>query len=341
LKQPSTTEEEVVELDEDLLIPQIARPRNAYLQSCLFVLKLLLGAAIVYWLVETGRFEIDVYRGLLSPSTAGFLVAALVVQLLALTLILGRWWFLLEAQNIKVGLFDCLKLGYQGTFVSLFLPGTIGTDGLRFLHLQRNHRKHLALGIASLTLDRALGFLGLLILAVSFGTWFLIGSEQEFSRYVLMILIASLLGVLLVLGIACGYIPLIGSKHLRKFTWLAIFIDALAAYRTKHRELLIVIILSVVAHFLAILGACFGLMAMSIEFSFLAVATVTPLLIFIRFIPLTPLGLGITDAAGEEFYNLVGIFGGAENQMLLRAVWVVLILLCGLSFFTSKKNPDE
>jgi uncharacterized membrane protein YbhN (UPF0104 family) len=249
LKQTSATEKEVVEVDEDLLMPQIARPRNAYLQSCLFFLKLLLGAAIVYWLVETGRFDINVYRGLLSPSTAGFLVAALVAQSLALTLILGRWWYLLEAQNIKVGFFNCLKLGYQGTFVSLFLPGTIGTDGLRFLHLQRNHREHLALGIASLTLDRALGFLGLLILAVGFGAWFLIGSELEFSQYVLMILIASLSGVLIVLGIACGYIPLPGAKLLRKINWLAIFIDALAAYRTKYKELLTIVILSVVATF--------------------------------------------------------------------------------------------
>jgi uncharacterized protein (TIRG00374 family) len=338
LKQTSKTADQV---DEELLVAQISRPRNAYLQSCLFVLKLLLGTAIVYWLVETGRFDIDVYRGLLSPSTAGFLVAALAAQAMALTLILGRWWFLLKAQDIEVRFSDCLKLGYQGTFVSLFLPGTIGTDGLRFLHLQRNHREHLALGIASLTLDRALGFLGLLILAVSFGAWFLIGSDLDFSLNLLVILIASLLGVLIILGIACGYIPLIGARLLRKISWLATFIDALAAYRSKQRELLIVVMLSVAAHFLVILGACFGLMAMNIEFSFLAVATVTPLLIFIRFIPLTPLGLGITDAAGEEFYNLVGIAGGAENQMLLRGVWVILLLLCGLSFFIGKKDLNK
>ena len=338
MNQTSKTEAQV---DEELLVAHIARPRNAFLQSCLFVFKLLLGVAIVYWLVETGRFDVDVYRGLLSTSTAGFLVAALVAQAMSLTLILGRWWFLLKAQDIEVRFIDCLKLGYQGTFVSLFLPGTIGTDGLRFLHLQSNHREYLAIGIASLTLDRALGFLGLLILAVCLGAWFLIGSDLESSRYLLMILIVSLLGVLIVLGIACGYIPLVGEKLLRKITWLGIFIDALAAFRTKQRELLIVVMISVAAHFLVILGACFGLMAMSIEFSFLAVATVTPLLIFIRFIPLTPLGLGVTDAAGEEFYNLVGIAGGAENQMLLRAIWVVILLLCGLSFLTNKNKSNK
>lgn len=338
MNQSKESEGLVVKVDDGRFLPRITNPRNIYFQRCLFVLKLLLGAAIVYWLVETGRFDIGVYRGLLSPSTTGYLVAALVTQALALTIILGRWWFLLKAQGINITLFECLRLGYRGTFFSLFLPGTIGTDGLRFLNLQRNYREHLALGIASLTLDRALGFLGLLILSVIFGALFLLGSKLEFSQYLLMFLIGSLLVTLVILGIACGFIPLIGANLLRRITWLAIFIDALATYRTSPRELLIVVALSVVAHFLVTIGACFGLMAMELEFSFLAVATVTPLLIFIRFIPLTPLGLGVTDAAGEEFYNLVGIDGGAENQMLLRATWIVLLLLCGLSFFSSKKK---
>ena len=331
----------MVEVDDRDLLSPGAHPRKVLFHRCLFLLKLLFGAAIVYWLVVTGRLDIDVYRGLLSPSTAGFVLAALATQALALTIILGRWRFLLKAQDVDISLFECLKLGYQGTFMSLFLPGTIGTDGLRFLYLQRKHRQQLALGIASLTLDRVLGFLGLLILSVIFGTLFLLGSDLEFSMYLVMFLVGFLLLTLLLLGVACGYVPLIGESLLRRVSLLSIFIDALAAYRTKHRELLIVVVLSIVAHFLVTIVACFGLMAMGIEFSFLAVATVTPLLIFIRFIPLTPLGLGITDAAGEEFYNLVGIAGGAENQMLLRATWIILLLLCGLAYFVRNKKPGN
>jgi len=337
LNQDSEPEDLAIKVDESPLCPQTEEPRSIIFQRCLFSAKLLLGVAIVYWLVVTGRFDINIYRSLFSLSTAGFLLAALATQAVALTIILGRWWFLLKAQDIRITPFECLKLGFQGTFMSLFLPGTIGTDGLRFLHLQRHHRQHLALGIASLTLDRALGFLGLLILSVFFGAIFLMGSELEFSLYLMMILIGSLIVTLLALGIACGYIPLIGASLLRRISLLAIFIDALATYRGKHRELLIVVVLSLVAHFLVTIGACFGLMAMEIDFSFFAVAAVTPLLIFIRFIPLTPLGLGVTDAAGEEFYNLVGIAGGAENQMLLRATWVILLLVCGFAFFDRKR----
>ena len=96
--------------------------------------------------------------------------------------------------------------------------------------------------------------------------------------------------------------------------------------------------LSILAHFLISVASCLGLAALGLEFSIVAIATVTPLLIFLRFLPLTPLGLGVTDFAGEELFLIVGIDGGAEVQMLLRAMWVVVLIACGAAYFGGRRD---
>jgi hypothetical protein len=178
--------------------------------------------------------------------------------------------------------------------------------------------------------------MGLLILAVAVSFLFVFSYDLEASRSILMLMSVCLVVTVILLAIACGYIPLVGARYFRKLHWLAGFIDALATYRYSHKELAIIVVMSVMGHALVIVAACFGLMAMGLDFSVLAIATVTPILIVVRFLPLTPLGLGVSDAAGEELYNMVGIVGGAENQMLLRATWIVVLLLCGLIFFRKK-----
>ncbi len=320
------------------LIPpeSVGNQRGPLVDSAIFLLKLSLGIGIVYWLVASGRFDVAYYNGLLSYSTFGFVLAAMLAQGLSLILLLSRWWFLLKAQNIDASYATCLTVSFQGAFSGLFLPGTLGLDGLRFLYLQKTHKAGSAISLASIILDRALGFMGLLILAVAVSFLFVFSYDLEASRSILLLMSVCLLVTVVLLAIACGYIPLVGARYFRKLPWLARFIDALATYRYCHKELAIIVVMSVVGHALVIVAACFCLMAMGLDFSVLAIATVTPILIVVRFLPLTPLGLGVSDAAGEELYNMVGVGGGAENQMLLRATWIVVLLLCGLIFFRKK-----
>ena len=334
-KQEHIDKERVV--DGSKAAQTIEKHRGPFVDSAVFLIKLALGSGIIYWLVSSGRFDVAYYKGLLSYSNFGFVIAAMLTQAVSLTLLLSRWWFLLKAQNIHASYSSCLTISFKGAFSGIFLPGTLGLDGLRFLYLQKTHKAGSAISIASITLDRALGFMGLLILAVAVSVVFVLRYDMEASRGILALMVVSLIVTILLLAVACGYIPMVGARFFRKFNWMAKFIDALATYRNSHRELAIIVIMSVLGHALVIVAACFGLMAMGLDFSILAIATVTPILIVVRFIPLTPLGLGVSDAAGEELYNMLGIAGGAENQMLLRATWIVVLLLCGLIFFRKKR----
>jgi uncharacterized protein (TIRG00374 family) len=314
--------------------------RSSLSRSLLFALKLSVGLSILYWLITTGRFDIGMYRTLVQPGAIAYALAALMLQSASILLSLARWQLLLKAVGIPLSLAQALRLGCQGTYMGLFLPGTLGVDGLRMLHLKTHYRKHLLAGLASITMDRALGFVGLLILAISFSSLFILERGEGLSPSLILWMIGALLVASMVLAVACGFVPMKGMKLLRRVKHFAGFIDALGSYREFHWTLVLVIGLSIMGNFLVILAACCGLAALGLPFSVLAVATVTPILIVIRFLPLTPMGLGVTDAAAVELYRMVGLSGGAENQMLLRATWIIFVLLCGLSFFGGAKQKQ-
>ena len=44
------------------------------------------------------------------------------------------------------------------------------------------------------------------------------------------------------------------------------------------------------------------------------------------------MGLGIRDGIAESFYGMMGISMGAELQMLIRIVTMLIFLLCGVAF---------
>jgi uncharacterized membrane protein YbhN (UPF0104 family) len=56
------------------------------------------------------------------------------------------------------------------------------------------------------------------------------------------------------------------------------------------------------------------------------------MLLIVRTISVTPMGLGITDGIAESLYGMMGISAGAETQMLIRIAAVLIFLLCGVAF---------
>jgi hypothetical protein len=71
----------------------------------------------------------------------------------------------------------------------------------------------------------------------------------------------------------------------------------------------------------------------------LVVSCVMPFVILSRIIPLTPLGLGVSDTVGSEIFSLFDAVQGAEVVMLMRAA-VILLSSFGVFFYFKKFKPD-
>jgi len=309
------------------------RYRDVTVKTAVTLIKLTLGLGIVYWLIDSGRLDLAMYRQTVDRQSLWLILGALGAQTASLLIILARWWFLVRIQGIPISLGTSLRISMQGMFAGLLIPGVLGLDGMRILHVRRNYRNQTLPGVASMVLDRALGLLGLLILAVLSGLVFAAWQTSQQTIELLLWMAFGLAMLGFVLAVGCGFVPVRKLRFLGRIRFFSEFVDALRSYRSHHLALATVILMSIVGHFLMVVASCFALAALGLEFTVLAVAIVTPILIVIRFIPLTPLGLGVTDYAAEELYSMVELAGGAEVQMLLRGTWILVLLLSGLAFF--------
>src|SRR6185295_16556130 len=107
-------------------------------RTILTVVKLLLAAAILVWLVVKGR---DAFTQL-SAKTIDWpmLVAALFCTLLMAGLSYLRWHILIRALGIDARLIDSMRLGSLGFALNFVSPGSIGGDFFSAWPSRPSHR---------------------------------------------------------------------------------------------------------------------------------------------------------------------------------------------------------
>jgi uncharacterized membrane protein YbhN (UPF0104 family) len=94
--------------------------------------------------------------------------------------------------------------------------------------------------------------------------------------------------------------------------------------------------ISVAGHLLTGIAWFVAMSALGYQVPISAVIFLTSLLLVLRSIPTTPLGLGVTDGAAEILYQLIGNPAGAELQMLMRVISMSVFLLGGFAFFSNR-----
>jgi uncharacterized protein (TIRG00374 family) len=302
--------------------------------------KIGLGALIVYWLIDTGQLDLSTYQSLLSSANLWLLAGIFVSQIVSLTIVLGRWWLLVRAQGILISFSDVLRIGFQGLFSSLVLPGVVGPDGIRILYLRNHHREQMLPGISSILMDRATGFIGMLILGLLSSMLYLALSGNDRLNTLLAVngalLTIALVGILVV----CGFIPQMSFKWVRKLGFVTNTLDALRIYGQHKLALVVSVLLSILSHLCMCIAWCLGMIVFGIAPPVLGVVAGTSMLLIVRTLPLTPMGLGITDGIAESLYGMMGISTGAEIQMLIRIVTVLIFLLCGVAFLYHRPQTE-
>lgn len=140
------------------------------------------------------------------PSTLAF---ALSITLLGTVLATFRWWLLLPETRFL----NLLQFSFIGQFYAFVLPGQIAGEAVKAWRISRG-RKDAARVAASVTIDRVLGLLGLLLV----GLVGLLLSSQPPARALILPFVL-LLSALALLLIACGLpaAPRISTRLLQPF----------------------------------------------------------------------------------------------------------------------------
>ncbi len=301
-------------------------------KSLLLAGKLALAAGLIYWLIHTGRFDLSLFAAFFSPSGLWGLGAIFVLQLTAFTFVVARWAVLVRAQSIPLPFAEVLRTGYQGLASSLILPGSLGLDGIRFLHIRNRYREHMVAGAASILMDRLTGFVGLLVLGIGASALYWASSGNPQLNTLLALNVVLLLAALFLISFVCIVLPRSNLTWIRRMPSPTAMLDALELYTRHKTALLVSIALSAAGHLFTCAAWLFAMRLIGVDSGIPGVIAVTSLLTVVRTIPLTPLGLGVTDSLAEGMYSLIGISAGAELQMLVRLVSIAVFLACGVAF---------
>jgi glycosyltransferase 2 family protein len=266
-------------------------------------LKLLISAALV-----AALFHYDVITlSALGTTFRDWPVAlsALGALLVGYVLSAWRWYILLHAIGIRIRFRPCAEIFAMGTFANTFLPGGTGGDVVRAVYIARHVHSDRAGGVISVLADRAMGFLGVLLVAVLLG---LAAAEHviesPLTRTLYFLLVAGFAGITLGLIIVLLVLPptrvakissLIGNRTMLHRGLLRIF-QVIGQFRKNPAAVLLSIVLSVLTTLsivIAVILLASGFKAGGLNALDFANATVFALVANI--VPITPGGIGVAE----------------------------------------------
>ena len=232
-------------------------------------------------------------------------LSAFAVLLVGYVLSALRWYALLHAIGIRIRLRPCAEIFAMGTFANTFLPGGTGGDVVRAVYIARHVHSDRAGGVISVLADRAMGFLGVLGVAVLLG---LAASEHviesPLTRTLYFLLAGGFAGITLGLIIVLLVLPptrvakissWIGDRTMLHRLLLRIF-QVIGQFRNNPAAVLLSIVLSVLIT-LSIVTAVI-LLASGFKgggLTALDFANATVFALVANIVPVTPGGIGVAE----------------------------------------------
>lgn len=296
-----------------------SRRRSVILNAALCLVAFgLLGLAI--------RSNWDQIRVVLSrPIHAPLFLLAFGIYMTALVLTFCRWYVLVRALGLPFRLRDAMRLGFIGNTFNLVLPGGVGGDVIKGAFLCREQARRTQ-AVASMVIDRALGLIGLFLLAGVSGAFIWSSADPDIRKLIAVVWAAAGAGLvgLAVLFTPALYTPL--SVLVRGRGRLEVLLSELVAmagaYRRRLGVVAAMLLAAMATHSLFVLvfytvsRAIFPSGLPSLGQHFL----IAPLCLFTTAVPLPFGALGLSEAISGKLFALVGHPAGAVAMMAFRVV---------------------
>jgi uncharacterized protein (TIRG00374 family) len=280
------------------------------------IVKFLIAAVIIVWMVKTGRFELSSLKSLL---TLKWISLCLILALANIAINNYRWLLLLKSQSCDASHASTLNLTFIGLFFNFAMPGGVGGDFAKIYYLIKDYPQARMVAATSVVMDRFIGFFGMVL--VSFIALLLHWPQLKASPQFLGLfaLIGGLfLAFVLFFGIAFSR-RFQESRRIRKFLQRLPYGDKfLQFYYVVHsygRDVKTVLISMLLSFFsLSSAVALCYIAAIGLGYSQIPLSAFifcVPVGIVAMAIPIAPAGIGVGQAA---FYALFVLYLGFETQ---------------------------
>lgn len=304
---------------------------------------------LVYLLSGVDRSEYEAFWK--QPKRWELLILAQCAALLAVLISILRWRRLVEYFEIPFTAREALRLGFLGYLLNFVAPGSVGGDLFKAVLVAKNKPTKKPEAVASVLLDRAIGLLGLVILA-----WLaFLSSPRESLPQVLIAIgyssgivsIASV-AVLLVTVFAGGWfdawilwmenrLPWIGSG-------LARMLRAVRLLRKSPKAIPILIVSSVAVH--GLMTYCVCLVSWGIypdSPSMRQHFMVIPPGMAAGALPITPGGIGIQEGAIVGLFRSLPQLPESYSPVLVAALYrlmTIAIAGVGIAYYVASHGKE-
>jgi hypothetical protein len=248
-----------------------------------------------------------------------------------------RWLTLLRGieANRPLASWALLRVFFVSTFVGTFLPGSIGGDAVRAYAATR-HRVTMANAVASVAVDRLLGTLSVLLMAV-LGIVGIVLAGQLIDMPGLLptavgisvVAAGATWALLFAPGIYERALRVAGTHHWATLDRLARkFLAATSQYGSQRGRLGAVLSASIAVQILRTLQTwCLGL-ALGLSVSGAWYFAAVPIIVLIVLLPISFAGLGTANAAFVALFGLAGVSGA--DAFVLSLLFLALSVLGNL-----------
>ncbi len=293
----------------------------------LFALKLLVSAGSLYLVFsKTDLSQVALTIRKIGPTA--FLAASLlyIASLLGATV---RWKLLLPERFTLRRLFSLYMIG---SFFSSFLPGVIGGDAVKAYYLNKDAKK-LSLTVASIFMDRYLGYVALILLGMmgfpfAFG---LIGGSP-YIWVMPLFFAAFVVGSLLFFGLQLG----------RRFNVVSEFYEYFMTFRDKKMIVLKAVLISAVIQIMGFSAVALLSSAMGEHIPFSMMFVFLPIVITITTLPISISGIGVREGTFVLLFGLIGVRSEAATSLSLAWFFSTFVgSLPGLAFYIRHTNKPE
>ena len=302
----------------------------------------LLVAAVLFWIVLR-QSDPRVIAQVTADADLWFIGAAVLLVLADRALMAYRWLVLLRpipaAARPPFG--TLLRLFFVSTFVGTFLPASIGTDAVRVYGL-RQHHVHGAVAVASVLMDRVLGILSILLIAIVglvFVRRFATNPAVLWPLVIAAVISGATAAVIFsgrAAAAAARLLKALPGAHVRELARRVL--DAVTEYRAHHTDLGNVLVGSMAVQTLRIVQAYLLGRALGIDAGLAIYFALIPLILLVMLLPITINGIGTSQAAFVWFFGSVGI--PAAHAFALSVLFVALGIVGnlpgGVLFVTSR-----
>ena len=316
--------------------------RQSVKQALILLAKVLLAAALIYWLVQKKVLQFEHFSALAAPGFLSILASLVFIMIFMNNY---RWQLLLQAQDVPAQMRATLPLSFIGMFFNFAMPGGVGGDVIKGYYLLQDFPQKKLPAALSIFMDRIVGFF-IMVLTAAIALAF---NWEEVMRSPQFKAVAS--GVLLLLVAFTVFFTLALSRRLRGLTkWIyrlpgghviQRISDGIHAYRAAPQTLLWSFALSAFSQtmmiiFVILVGERLHPGALPYSAYFFLV----PVGLVVTALPISPAGVGVGQTA---FYFLFSLYVGSDSAIGPTAITGIQILqfawgLVGAYFYLTRKS---